>query len=144
MGAYRPSRRAAVRPANPAFHLNPLARRTPAAETASITSHIRSRITSRGAIMEHEELVRIARRRAGMKFGFFIHLAAFIAVNALLFVVNQRTTPGFSWFAFPLGGWAVGLSIHGLAVYLSGSGLRERVVENELRKLESRRNPGAR
>lgn len=94
--------------------------------------------------MEHEELIRIARRRAGMKFGFFIHLTVFIAVNTLLFVVNQQTTPGFSWFAFPLGGWAVGLSIHGLAVYLSGSGLRERMVEYELRKLESRPGPGAR
>jgi uncharacterized membrane protein len=94
--------------------------------------------------MEHDELIRIARRRAGMKFGFFIHLAVFIAVNALLFVVNQRTTPGVSWFAFPLGGWAIGLSIHGLAVYLSGSGLRERMVEGELRKLEARRAAGAR
>jgi hypothetical protein len=94
--------------------------------------------------MEREQLVRIARRRAGMKFGFIIHLAVFIAVNALLFVVNQRTTPGFPWFAFPLGGWAVGLSMHGLAVYLSGSGLRERMMEDELRKLESRRDAGAR
>lgn len=94
--------------------------------------------------MEHEQLIRIARRRAGMKFGFFIHLTVFIAVNALLFVINQRTTPGFSWFAFPLGGWAIGLCIHGLAVYLSGSGLRERMVEHELRKLESRRVPDAR
>jgi len=94
--------------------------------------------------MEHEQLVRIARRRAGMKFGFFIHLAVFVAVNALLFVINQQTTPGYAWFPFPLGGWAVGLSIHGLAVYLSGSGLRERMVEDELRKLESRRAPGER
>jgi len=94
--------------------------------------------------MEHEQLVRTARRRARMKFGFFVHLAVFIAVNALLFVINRQTTPGFSWFAFPLGGWAVGLSVHGLAVYLSGSGLRERMVESELRKLESRSAPGAR
>lgn len=94
--------------------------------------------------MEHEQLVRIARRRAGMKFGFFIHLAVFFAVNALLFFINQRTTPGVSWFAFPLGGWAIGLSIHGLAVYLSGSGLRERMIDGELRKLESRRDTGAR
>lgn len=89
--------------------------------------------------MEHDELVRIARRRAGKKFGFLVHLTVYIAVNVMLFVINQRTTPGFSWFAFPLGGWAIGLSIHGLAVYLSGSGLRERMVEDELRKLESRR-----
>ena len=94
--------------------------------------------------MEDEKLIRIARRRAGMKFGFFIHLAVFIAVNALLYVINQQATPGYSWFAFPLGGWAIGLCIHGLAVYLSGSGLRERMVEDELRKLESRRAARAR
>ena len=94
--------------------------------------------------MEHEELVRIARRRAGKKFGFFIHLMVFIAVNTLLYVINQQTTPGHAWFAFPLGGWAIGLTIHGLAVYLSGSGLRERMIEDEMRKLESRRAPGAR
>ena len=94
--------------------------------------------------MENEQLVRIARRRAGMKFGFFIHLAVFISVNTLLYVINQQTTPGYAWFPFPLGGWALGLTIHGLAVYFSLSGLRERMVEDELRKLESRQNAGAR
>ena len=94
--------------------------------------------------MEHEELVRIARCRAGRKFGFFIHLAVFVAVNTLLYVINQQTTPGYAWFPFPLGGWATGLTIHGLAVYLSGSGLRERMVEDELRRLEARCAQGAR
>lgn len=94
--------------------------------------------------MEHEQLVRIARRRAGMKFGFFIHLMVFIAVNTLLFVINQQATPGYTWFPFPLGGWAVGLSIHGLAVYFNCSGARERMVETELRKLEARGDRGVR
>ncbi len=93
--------------------------------------------------MQNEKRLRIARRRAGMKFGFLVHLTVFIAVNVLLFVINQRTTPGFSWFAFPLGGWAIGLGMHGLAVYLSGSGLRKRMVDDELRKLESQSNRGA-
>jgi hypothetical protein len=97
-----------------------------------------------GNNMEHAEQVRIARRRAGMKFGFLIHFTVFIAVNALLFVISQQAAPDYSWFAFPLGGWAVGLSIHGLAVYLSVSGLRERMIEGELHKLESRRDASAR
>ena len=93
--------------------------------------------------MERAELVRIARRRAGAKLGFLIHLTVFIAVNALLYIVNQHTTPGFAWFPFPLGGWAIGLTIHGLAVFLSGSGLRERMVEEELARLErSQANAG--
>jgi hypothetical protein len=94
--------------------------------------------------MEQNDLLRIARRRAGAKLGFLIHLAAFVAVNGLLIFINQRTTPGVSWFAYPLGGWALGLALHGAAVYLPGTGLRQRLVESELRKLQSGRAPGAR
>lgn len=93
--------------------------------------------------MEQNDLLRIARRRAAAKFGFLIHLTVFVAVNAFLFFINQRTTPGVSWFAFPLGGWAIGLAIHGLVVGLSGSDLRERLVESELRRLQTSRSPDA-
>lgn len=93
--------------------------------------------------MAPEQLIRTARRRAGMKFGFLVHLAVFVAVNALLFAINRQTMPGHAWLPLPLGGWAFGLSLHGLAVYFPASGLRERLVEDELRKLESRRAPGA-
>ncbi len=94
--------------------------------------------------MEYADLVRIARRRAAAKFGFLIHLGVFVTVNALLFVVNQRTSPGVAWFAFPLSGWAVGLAIHGFAVFASVSGLRERMVEGEMRRLQAQIGPGAR
>ena len=93
--------------------------------------------------MKHERQPRIARRRARAKFNLVIHLVVFIAVNALLVAVNQRASPDLHWHLFPLGGWAVALTIHGLAVFLSGSGLRERMVEDELRKLETNRAPGA-
>ncbi len=86
--------------------------------------------------MEQKDLLRIARRRAAAKFGFLVHLTVFVAVNVLLYVVNQRTTPAVGWFTFPLGGWAIGLAIHGLAVFLSASGLRERLVADELARLE--------
>ena len=92
--------------------------------------------------MDQKDLYRIARRRAAAKLGFLIHLTVFVAVNVMLYVVNQRATPGLAWFPFPLGGWAIGLTIHGLAVFLSTSGLRERAIADELRKLEA--TPGAR
>jgi len=103
-----------------------------------------SRLAKQGVDMDEQELLRIARRRAGRKFGFFIHLAVYIAVNVLLFAINRQTTPEISWYAFPLGGWGVAVCIHGLVVFLSNSGMRERMVENELRKLKSRGDPGAR
>lgn len=92
--------------------------------------------------MKDIDLLRIARRRASAKLGFMIHFTVFVAVNAMLFLINQRTTPGLAWFAFPLGGWAVGLTIHGLAVFVSGSGLRDYLVAAELRRLETRNGPG--
>lgn len=92
--------------------------------------------------MEKQDLYRIARRRAAAKFGFLVHLTVFVAVNVLLYLVNQRATPGLAWFPFPLGGWAIGLTIHGLAVFLSTSGLRERAIADELRRLEA--TPGVR
>ena len=94
-------------------------------------------------VPQQQDLMRIARRRAAAKFGFMIHFVVFVAVNALLYFVNQRTTPAVSWFAFPLGGWAIGLAIHGLAVFLSTSGLKERMVEGELRRLRAQGGPGA-
>ncbi len=87
--------------------------------------------------MEQQDLLRIARRRAGAKFGFMIHLTVFVAVNALLYFINRSASPGVSWFAFPLGGWSLGLAIHGLVVFVSASGLRERMVEGELKKLRA-------
>ena len=93
--------------------------------------------------MKNEDIVRTARRRANAKFGFLIHLMVFVAVNAVLFFINQRATPEIRWFAFPLGGWTLGLAIHGLVVFLGGTGLREKMIDNELKKLQARCAPGA-
>ena len=89
--------------------------------------------------MSDTELLRLARRRASAKVGFLMHLAVFVAVNLLLFAINQGTGHAVRWHLFPLGGWAIGLAIHGLAVFSNGSGLKEQLVERELRTLQSRR-----
>ena len=93
-----------------------------------------------------KDLDRIARRRAGAKLGFYIHAAVFITVNLALFVINGQTTPSYRWFVWPLGGWGIGLAFHGLAVFLlgSGSGLHERMVQAERRRLEAQSGPGRR
>jgi hypothetical protein len=85
------------------------------------------------------DLDQIARRRAGAKLGFYIHAAVFAAVNLGLFAVNQRFSPHYAWHFWPLGGWGIGLAFHGLAVFFLGSGsrLRERMIEQERRRLET-------
>lgn len=93
--------------------------------------------------MTEEQRLRLARRRAGAKIGFLIHLTAFIAVNGGLMLINLGITPQHRWFPFPLGGWALGLAIHGLLVFWPGFGLREKLVESELKRLDRQhpRNP---
>lgn len=87
--------------------------------------------------MNHD-LQRIARRRAGAKLGLYIHAAVYVAVNAFLAVVQLQATPQVHWNLWPLAGWGLGLSIHAAVVLLAGSGLREKMEADELRKLESR------
>jgi uncharacterized integral membrane protein len=88
--------------------------------------------------MNPDQLDRIARRRANAKLGFYIHAAVFVVVNLVLFAINTQATHSYRWFVWPLGGWGIGLAFHGLAVFVlgAGSGLRERMVREERRRLE--------
>jgi hypothetical protein len=96
--------------------------------------------------MERNEMERLARRRAGAKMGFIIHATVFVLVNAALFAINRQFSPQHTWSFWPLGGWGIGLAIHGLVVYgfAPGGGISRRLVDAELRRLEQRKAPGAR
>lgn len=82
------------------------------------------------------DLERRARRRVGIKLGFYIHALVFVLVNVGLFVANS-VAGGHRWAHFPLLGWGLGLAIHGLVSFLSlqGQGVRERMLEREMERL---------
>jgi hypothetical protein len=86
----------------------------------------------------NDDLKRIARRRAGARLGLYIHASVYVAVNAFLALLQLQTTPQIHWNLWPLAGWGLGLTIHAAMVLLAGSGLREKMEADELRKLESR------
>jgi hypothetical protein len=94
--------------------------------------------------MEEQELYESARKQAEARLGFYIHLAVYVLVNALLVAINLTTSPDALWFYWPLGGWGIGVVFHALAVFvLSGRpSLKERMVERivakERKKAESR------
>ncbi len=61
---------------------------------------------------------------------FLIHLAAFLAVNAVLAGINLTQTPAAGeprtlWFVWPLFGWGIGVAAHGLALALARDGAGE-------------------
>lgn len=58
-----------------------------------------------------------AREKVRRLRGFYIHIAAYILVNLLLFAINEIATPEVLWFVWPLLGWGIGLGIHAAWVF---------------------------
>jgi hypothetical protein len=85
--------------------------------------------------MTTQDIDRLARRRAGVKIGWFIHAAAYLTVNLMLMALSLSS--GHGWAIYPALGWGLGLTLHGLAVWLlaPGGSLLERMVAHERAKL---------
>ena len=83
-----------------------------------------------------EAIERLARRRAGAKLGWYIHAAVFTVVNLTIFAVSHYAFGDRAWSIFPLLGWGLGLALHGISVFVLGSGLRERMVQKERERLQ--------
>ena len=66
-----------------------------------------------------------ARRRVALKTGFYVHATVFALVNGGLFLMSWIGGWGEGWghghrhgLVFPLWGWGLGLTIHGIVVLL--------------------------
>jgi signal transduction histidine kinase len=82
-------------------------------------------------------VLRRARMRAAAVVGFYVHLAAYVGVIALLAVINLLTSPLTPWFLWPAFGWGIGVSSHYMGVFGS-RWVKERffdpAVEREVRR----------
>ena len=92
-----------------------------------------------------DEIDRIARKRAGAKLGWYTHACVFVLVNLFLFAISGDGL-GIGrrpWSLYPALGWSLGLALHGVAVFVlgTGSGLRERMVQRERAKLQRGQDP---
>lgn len=81
-----------------------------------------------------------ARRRVGIKMGFYTHALVFVIVNLGLFGLNNMIG-GHRWSVWPLAGWGLGLAIHGVMTLLSlqGEGWRRRMLAGEIEHLTRHR-----
>ncbi len=81
-----------------------------------------------------------ARRRVGLKMGFYTHAGVYVLVNLGLFAISLVSGTG-RWHVWPLLGWGIGLSIHGLVTFINlrGDGVRERMLKNEIERLQRKR-----
>jgi hypothetical protein len=85
--------------------------------------------------MTPEDIDRIARKRAGAKLRWYVHALVYVCVNAALFTLSGLGI--HRWSLFPALGWGLGLALHGLSVWMLGSGssLREQMYQRERAKL---------
>ena len=58
--------------------------------------------------------------------GFFLHLFVYVAVNALLIIVNLLYMPNYYWFLFPLIGWGLLVLAHAYFVFFRKRGSASR------------------
>lgn len=65
---------------------------------------------------EKEQFER-AKKRVGEIKGFYGHLTAYVAVNIFFLVINLLTSPEHLWFFWPMLGWGIGVTMHGLRVF---------------------------
>lgn len=91
--------------------------------------------------MTPEDIDKLARKRAGAKLGWYTHAAVFVVVNLGLFGMSRYGFGNRPWSVYPLLGWGVGLALHGISVFLlgTGSGLRERMVQKERERIQRER-----
>ena len=77
-----------------------------------------------------------ARRRVGLKMGFYTHALVYVLVNLGLFALSSLSGNG-RWHIWPMLGWGLGLAIHGVVTFINlrGEGLRERMLRAEIERL---------
>ena len=86
--------------------------------------------------MENKEVLRKVKRNVNAKLIFFLHLASYVIINALIVIINLITSPQYFWFKWPLLGWGVGIFFHALIilVFYGKSSLKERMIKKEMEK----------
>ena len=94
--------------------------------------------------LSNDDIDKLARRRAGAKLGWYTHATVYVLVNLFLFALSEYGMGQRRWSIYPMFGWGLGLVLHGVAVFMlgSGSGLRERMIEKERERLRRERGQG--
>ena len=89
-----------------------------------------------------DDIERIARKRAGAKLGWYMHAALYVAVNVFLLAISDVGLGTRRWTPWPMFGWGLGVALHGVSVFVlgTGSGLRERMVRKERERLQRERS----
>lgn len=85
---------------------------------------------------DNDKYLRAKKKVENLK-AFYIHLTVYLLVNIFIFIINLVTYEGIWWFIYPLGGWGIGLTAHGLSVFAEsrfGSEWERRKIKEYMEK----------
>lgn len=106
----------------------------PDLEDEEVSKLVRERMT------DEERAYFDARRRVRELREFYSHAAAYAVFNALMLVINLVTSPNKLWFFWPLFGWGIGLTIHGMYVYGFKMWLGKEWEDRKIQQLLAQKN----
>ncbi len=89
--------------------------------------------------MDNKRALKKAKLRTGAKLGFYLHGAVFVTVIVMLAIINFATSSQYLWFLWVLMAWGVGIIFHGLAVFLFASGSTDKMIADELSKIQEQK-----
>jgi ABC-type enterochelin transport system permease subunit len=97
-------------------------------------------------VQSPEALEALARRRVKAKLGWYLHATAFALINTVVFAMSVHAFGTRPWSVYPLLGWGLGLVLHGISVFVLGTGsaMHERMVQREREALQRQRDPSDR
>ena len=75
-----------------------------------------------------------AKKRVEELKGFYYHIISTLFIIPLLIFINYKTSWGFQWFWFPVGGISISIIIHAFTVFGFGSEWEDRKVRELMEK----------
>lgn len=88
--------------------------------------------------LENDRVYAEARQRLEEEKSFYVHLATYVAVISLLWVLNYFNNPGHWWAIWPTFGWGIGLFFHAFGVFGKNAIFSKSWEERRMKELMDR------
>jgi 2TM domain len=68
-------------------------------------------------LLQREATQKQAKVQSRRRLGFQLHLIPYLATSVFMVLLNLTTTPRCFWSIYPILGWGLGVTLHGVCIY---------------------------
>lgn len=68
-------------------------------------------------LFQREATQKQAKVQSRRRLGFQLHLIPYLATSVFMVLLNLTTTPRCFWSIYPILGWGLGVTLHGVCIY---------------------------